>query len=174
MYEIDSKKVAELESSLRALLRRELTGVIDNISKGDRSDLMIKIPDPMSIDLSIEEVSSLVARSSNAYVTLSRYAGIAKADAKLAAGRYERKFKSSKGMGSSESERVANAMKSAQDEHMDMTNAEAIADIASALEAGARVASESSRKLLDSMQKMMMGQAREARGELRESDFSIY
>lgn len=120
----------------------------------------VKIPETNDVDENVHELAAMVARSSNVYGTAARLAGIARAQAKLARGRYERKFKASRVGGSSQAQRDANAMAAASDEHEAMCEAEAIAELADALEAGARIASESTRKILTSAQSQFTAEGR--------------
>lgn len=132
---------------------------------------VLEIPD---IDAPIEEIFSAVARTSNAYGHMARLAGIARANAKLARGDYERKFKRARGNGANEAQRAANAMEECKDEHIRMTTAEAFAEAAEGWENALRVASESARKILDKVQAMQMASNRESHGAYRESDFRPY
>ena len=116
------------------------------------SSLKVEIPDPASVDLPPEELASLVARASNAYSSAARAAGMARAEAKLAKGRYERKYKTAKNDGRNDNEREANAMASASDAHEAWCNADAVAEVAEGVESAARIASESARKLLDKLE----------------------
>ena len=157
------------------LLGPELGQVMQAIADPPSRDssYLIELPDAYTVDLPLEELSSLVARTSNAYGRVARLAGMARAEAKIAKGRYERKYKKSRS-GNNEAERNRKAMELASDEHIALTNAEAIAELADAMEAAARVASESIRKIFDKAGNMVMAQQREAKGKYREADFSTY
>ena len=174
--ELDSRRVAEAEEALYELLGSELSQITQAISVKPSKDspYLIELPDAYTVDLPVEELASLVARTSNAYGRVARFAGMARAEAKLAKGRYERKFKRTSGSGSNEKARVADAMRQCHDEHVAMTTAEAIAEIAEAMESGARVASESIRKIFDKAQNMVMASQRESKGSYRDSDFRPY
>ena len=174
---LNPQRVEEAEQRLAELLGTELAQVTAAIRKAvDDPDhpFLIKLPEAELIDQTLENLASLVARSSNAYVRAARFAGMAKAESKRARGAYERKYKRFRGQGSNEKEREANAMTACVVEHQAMTTAEGIAEIAESFEQGARVASESARKIFDKAQSMVMGQQREAAGRLRDSDFRSY
>lgn len=157
--------VQAAEQRLRDLLGAELAEVTEAIlGQPHENPYFVQLPDTDAIDLPLEVIASFVARSSNNYARIARFAGIARAEAKLAKGRYERKFKRLRVDGRNDKEREANALEACTVEHIAMTNAEAVAAIADALENAARIASESSRKLLDKAEAMMMGTVRESRG----------
>lgn len=126
---------------------------------------IVVIPEPSSMDRAPEELASLVARTSNAYARLARLAGLAKANQKIAQGAYNRKFKQSK-VGANEAQRQANALSAAKEEHDQMLAAEALYAVAEALENGARVASESARKLYDKYSNMFEGERRSDYGSI--------
>lgn len=165
--------MSELEDELSRLLSSTLAQIPTSITRepGSGNDLLIDLPDADTVDHSLEELASLVARTSNAYVRAARLAGIARAEYKLAKGRFDRKYKRSRA-GRNDAERDANAMEACEDEHAALTAAEAIAELADSLEHGARVASESIRKIFGSAQHMSIGSARESVGILRDQDYS--
>lgn len=132
---------------------------------------VLEIPD---VDAPLEDIFSAVARTANAYGHMARLAGIARANAKLARGDYERKFKRARGIGSNEAQRAANAMEQCNEEHIRMTTAEAFAEAAEGWENALRVASESARKILDKAQAMQVATVREAHGAYKSSDFTPY
>lgn len=176
MAQLDSQRVKQAEEALYDLLGPELSQITQAISLAPSKDspYLIELPDAYTVDLPVEEIASLVARTSNAYGRVARFAGMARAEAKLAKGRYERKFKRTQGSGSNEKARVANAMEQCHDEHVAMTTAEAIAELADSMESAARVASESIRKIFDKVQNMVMAAQREAKGSYRDDDFRPY
>lgn len=133
---------------------------------------ILEIPD---IDAPVEEIFSAVARTANAYGHVARLAGIARANAKLAKGDYERKYKRARGgPGRNEAERSSKAMDECTNEHVRMTMAEALADAVEGWEAALRVASESARKILDKAQAMQVASSRESHGAYQDSDFRSF
>lgn len=158
-----------------------LTSGIDRLSPGldalaeqiADTSLLVEIPDPEVIDLGPMRLASLVARASNAYGRAARLAGLARAEAKLAKGRYDRKYKASR-KGANDTERDAHGMEAAADEHAVWIQAEAVATVAESVEAGARIASESARKLLGQAESMFMASGRERRGAYLEGDYSSW
>lgn len=138
------------------------------------TSLHIEIPDPESIDLGPAQLASLVARSSNAYGRAARLAGMARAEAKLAKGRFDRKYKQSRTQGNNDTQREARAMAMCEEEHVVWIQAEAIATVAESVESGARIASESARKLLGQQENMMTASGRESRGAYQDSDYSSW
>lgn len=172
--EYNHERVHAAEQRLAELIGPQLAEVTEAIlERPEKNPYFVQLPDTDVIDLPIEVIAGLVARSSNNFARVARFAGIARAEAKLARGRYERKFKRLRGGGlgaTNDKAREAAAMTECQTEHIAMTNADAVAEIADALEAAARIASESSRKLLDKSEAMLMGNVREQRGR----DFQTY
>lgn len=132
---------------------------------------IFEIPD---IDAPIEDIFSAVARTANAYGHMARLAGIARANAKLAKGDYERKFKRARSVGANEAQRSANAIEESKEEHIRMTTAEALAEAAEGWENALRVASESARKILDKVQAMQIATSRESHGAYQSSDFQPF
>jgi hypothetical protein len=115
----------------------------------------VEIPDTNYIDLTINDLGSLVARSSNVYGRAARFAGIARAQYKLLEAQYKRIYKANR-IGKNEAER------------------EAAAAAAADMELAARISSESSRKLMDKVQIMQIASSREEKGFLLERDFSTF
>lgn len=142
------------------MLSQQLSPGLDVLAKSllDAS-LKVELPDPGAVDLPPEDLASLVARTANAYMRASRLAGMCRAEAKISKGRFERKYKQNR-QGKNDFEREAFAMGEAADEHEAWTQAEAVAEVADGVEAAARVASESARKLLDRLQDWRFADAR--------------
>lgn len=138
---------------------------------GPDNPYLIDLPMANTVDLPIEELASYVARTANAYTRAARYAGMANAEYKLAKGRFDRKYKTMR-TGKNDAERDRAAMEACQKEHDEMIAAEAIAELADALEHGARVASESIRKIYGAAQNMVTGQRREETGAYKDQDFA--
>lgn len=172
---LNPQRVFEAEQRLADLLGPELAQVTQAIHASlDDHPFLIQLPDAETIDEPLENLASLVARSANAYVRAARFAGMARAEAKRARGLYERKYKKLRVQGKNDKERDAHAMTACEVEHSAMITAEAIAEIAESMEHGARVASESARKIFDKAQAMYIGTQRESHGRLRDVDFSPY
>lgn len=133
----------------------------------------VEIPETDTVDLGIEHLASLVARTSNVYGRAARFAGIARAQFKILEGAYKKVYKSNK-VGKNEDEREANAMNAAGDEYSALVTCEAIVALAESIETGARIASESARKLMDKVQSMQVAAYREEKGSYLDSDFSTY
>lgn len=137
---------AFLEKQIEAAFD-ELGDALANPSKPN--PWLVKLPDPSSVDLSLQELGALVVETSNNYGNIARLSGIAKARAKITRGKFERKYKSAPRLGSNEKAREAAAWASAITEHEEAVAAEALAAMAESLEDAARVASESARKIYD-------------------------
>lgn len=159
--------------SLREKLEAALAGQLHAIVEVAADDaVLVKLPDMSSVDLTPEQLGSMVARTSNTYGRLARLAGMARANAKLARGRYDYKFKNARASGKNQAERTATAMESAQQEHQELIEAEALVQLIEGLENAARVGSESARKIFDKVDNMFKAAQREQRGQLQEEDFN--
>ncbi|HJS83777.1 MAG TPA: hypothetical protein VJ742_13190 [Nitrososphaera sp.] len=163
-------RLQEVETQLSNLLSPELLEITRLIE--DKSYL-IELPSPADVDLPIEELASLVARTSNTFGQVARLAGMARAYVKLAKGRYDRKFKTSR-VGANDAARDMSAMSASEAEHATLTTAEALAELADAMESATRIASESARKLFDKAQTMLQAGHREHVGRYKEADFTPY
>jgi hypothetical protein len=165
--------MALTEDSLLALIRTELERLDELVT--DTNPWVVELPNPELVDVTLDELAGLVAKTSNNYARLARLAGMARAHAKIAKGRFERKSKRTNGTGSNERARVASVMAECQSEHAEMVTAEAMAEIVESLESAARIASESSRKLYDKAHNMLEGETRGWKaGGLRTADLGGY
>jgi hypothetical protein len=171
----ESNYVFKAEEILIQVLGPELEQVISLIisDPGSAGSSFIEMPTSDDVDLTVSDLMSLVARTSNNYGRIARFAGIARAHFKLAEGRYKRKFKTALG-GSAKNaqEREANAIAAAEKEFIEMSTLEAVIELAEAQETAARIASESARKLLDKVQTIQIAASREEKGFHRESDYT--
>lgn len=167
MEPIDPRRAEAAEARLYDLLGPELNDIVEAVK--DRS-FLIQIPESYDVDKALEELASLVARTANRYGQAARFSGMAAAEAKLAKGRLDRKWKRSR-QGRNEGEREETAMAACLDEHTALSVAEAVAKLAEGMESAARVASESARKLHASAENQLMAERRGAHGSLREQDF---
>jgi hypothetical protein len=165
----------ELGRAIEDLVGPELSQIIAFMTKdpGERGSPFIQIPKPDDVDRSVEELMSLVARTSNAYVHTSRLVGLSRAELKLAAGRYKRKHRSMLGAagGSNQHAREAAAINASEPEAVAVDTLEALVEMAESMQSAARVASESARKMLDKVSDMKMGTMRGEHGQEREEDF---
>lgn len=161
------------EEKLRNYIQSELESSLDLIKE---NKLQIEIPNPTDVDLTIEQLASLVAESSNKFGAAARLAGIARAEAKLSKGAYEKSFKKNASAAhlKNDKARTAYAMEQSQEEHSQYILAEAIATIADSIESGARVGSESARKLYDRAFNIMVanGRAEHAQPMVEQKDTS--
>lgn len=165
-----SAELQEILRNLSKLLDRDLMSVVDKAT-ADPTEHRMTIPEADSMDFNIQEIASLVARTSNQYGQIAYQLGRARARLKIAEGKYKRKLKSSLGPGKNLAEREAAAMAAAADEYIELNIAEAAVELASAQEAWARIASESARKLLDKSATMDMASRRESAGSYNNKDF---
>lgn len=171
-----SQRLIQTDQYISELIGPELAEVVYAIRSMPAPDnpYLTEIPDPSMIDNPVEVLAALVAKTSNNYSRVARFAGMARAETKLAKGRFERKFKRLRTEGKNDKEREANAYEACQAEHMAMTQAEAIAEMADALQDAARISSESARKLYDKANAMIMGNIREMAGYIDPGGISPY
>jgi len=166
--------IEKLQELLSEFLNPQIQEVINSyVAKGSDNPYFVEIPEEDVIDLGLDKLASLVARTSNVYGRAARFAGMARANYKIIEGKYKKVYKSSR-VGKNEAEREAAAMEAAETEYSALITCEAIVNLAESLENSARIASESARKLMDKVQSMQVASAREAKGYYSESDFQTY
>jgi len=166
--------IEKLQELLSEFLNPQIQEVIDSyVKKESKNQYFVEIPEEDVVDLGLDKLASLVARTSNVYGRAARFAGMARANYKIIEGKYKKVYKSSR-VGKNEAEREAAAMEAAETEYSALVTCEAIVNLAESLENSARIASESSRKLMDKVQSMQIASARETKGYYAESDFQTY
>lgn len=168
------QSMQKMNELLREFMGPQIEEIISVYATGKRdSDYFITIPDVDTLDLGLHEMASLVARTSNVYGRVARLAGMARAQYKLIEGTYKKVYKANR-VGKNEAEREANALEAAENEYTALVTAEAIVNLAESMEIAARIASESSRKLIDKIQSMQVASAREDKGFYTDKDFNTY
>jgi hypothetical protein len=171
---MNQQSVEKLNILLSEFLSPQITEVLDAYGSGEKSHMyFVNIPELDSIDMNIADLASLVARTSNVYGRVTRFAGMARAHHKLCEGRYKKVYKSNR-TGKNEAEREANALEAAEEQYTSMVTAESIVHLAESMESAARISSESARKLLDKAHQMQVASSREDKGSYLESDFNTY
>lgn len=171
---MNQQSIEKLQELLKNFLGPQLKEVIDAyVENKDNNKYFVEIPESDIIDLGIDKIASLVARTSNVYGRAARFAGMARAQYKIIEGTYKKVYKSNR-VGKNEAEREASAMEAAELEYSALITCEAIVNLAEAMETSARIASESARKLMDKIQSMQIASYREDKGSYLESDFSTY
>jgi len=171
---MNQQGIEKLNELLSNFLSPQITEILDAYGSGSKSNLyFVNIPEVDSIDMTMSDLASLVARTSNVYGRVTRFAGMARAHYKLCEGKYKKIYKSNR-TGRNEAEREANALEAAEEQYTAMVTAESIVQLAESMEGAARIASESSRKLLDKAQSMQVASSREEKGNYLDSDFSTY
>lgn len=168
------QSIEKLQTLLSEFLGPQLTEVIEAYSLSvNRSNYFVDIPEVDVIDLGLDKIASLVARTSNVYGRAARFAGMARAQFKIIEGNYKKIYKSNR-VGKNEAEREASAISAAEEEYTALVTCDAIVSLAESLETSARIASESARKLMDKIQSMQIASFREEKGAYLDSDFSTY
>ncbi len=166
--------IEKLQQLLSDFLNPQIQEVINSYTnQGSNNQYFIEIPEEDVIDLGLDKLASLVARTSNVYGRAARFAGMARANYKIIEGKYKKVYKSSR-VGKNEAEREAAAMEAAEAEYSALITCEAIVNLAESLENSARIASESARKLMDKVQSMQVASNRESKGYYLDSDFKTY
>lgn len=166
------QSIEKLNDLLSEFLSPQITEVIAAY-KTDSNSYFITIPEIDIIDMTISDLASLVAKTSNVYGRVTRFAGMARAHYKICEGKYKKVYKSNR-VGKNEAEREANALEAAEEQYTAMVSAESVVFLAESMESAARIASESARKLLDKVQSMQIAFSREEKGSYLDSDFSTY
>jgi hypothetical protein len=171
---LNNQTLEKLQVLLTEFLGPQIQEVLTAYTDQESSlKYFIEIPDADTVDLGLDALASLVAKSSNVYGRAARFAGMARANYKLVEGKYKKVYKSSR-VGKNEAEREAAAMEAAEEEYAALITCEAIVSLAESMESAARIASESARKLMDKAQSMQIASAREQKGYYLDSDFSTY
>jgi len=171
---MNNQNLEKLQQLLTDFLGPQIQEVITSYAETKATGkYFIEIPDEDTIDLGLDVLASLVAKSSNVYGRAARFAGMARANYKIMEGKYKRKYKSSR-VGKNEAEREAAAMEAAEDEYLALITCEAILSLAESMESAARISSESTRKLIDKVQSMQIASSREEKGRYLDSDFTTY
>lgn len=171
---MNQQSTEKLQELLKDFLGPQLKEVIDAyVDNKNNNKYFVEIPEADTIDLGMDKIASLVARTSNVYGRAARFAGMAKAQYKIIEGTYKKVYKSNR-IGKNEAEREASAMEAADMEYSALITCEAIVNLAESMETAARISSESARKLMDKMQSMQIASYREEKGSYLESDFSTY
>jgi len=153
-----------IQKLLSAFLGPEIAQVVNAYGSGDNyKKYFVEIPEMDNIDLGVYDLANLVAKTSNAFGRATRFAGMARANFKLAEGQYKRVYKKHR-TGKNEAEREAAALSAAEREYDAMVTAEALVNLAESMEMSSRIASESARKLMDKVQSMQIASAREEKG----------
>jgi hypothetical protein len=168
------QSLQKMNELLRGFIGPQIEEIISAYTSDSSNSLyFVSIPDVDTLDLGIHEMASLVARTSNVYGRVARLAGMARAQYKLIEGSYKKVYKANR-VGKNEAEREANALEAAESEYTALITAEAIVNLAESMELAARIASESSRKLIDKIQSMQVASVREEKGYFNDKDFNTY
>lgn len=168
------QSIEKLNHLLSEFLSPQITEILSAYGSGESADqYFVNIPEVDIVDMTLADLASLVAKTSNVYGRVTRFAGMARAQYKLCEGKYKKVYKSNR-TGKNEAEREANALEAAEEQYTAMVTAESIVQLAESMEGAARIASESARKLLDKLQSMQIASSREEKGSYLESDFSTY
>ena len=171
---MNQQSIEKLQELLKDFLGPQLKEVINAyVDNKENNKYFVEIPEIDTIDLGMDKMASLVARTSNVYGRAARFAGMARAQYKIIEGTYKKVYKSNR-IGKNEAEREASAMEAAYTEYSALITCEAIVNLAESMETSARISSESARKLMDKMQAMQIASYREEKGSYLESDFSTY
>ena len=169
---LDPHKVKVLQDELERILSPQLMRILEAAEKppGPGNPFFVYIPTANDMDLSAEDLASLVALASNKLADAAYNAGVAKAEMKRAESNYKIKYKTNL-TGKNPSEREANAMAAAQDEFVYLSMIESLCALAEGQQTAAQVASESARKILDKVQMVNIAHSRAQYGKMRDEDF---
>lgn len=163
--DISLERIQRAESSLLELLGPELSQIIEAAlsSESDGDVYRVALPEKYDVDLHLGDIMEKVAVSSNTYGRITRLLAVAKAEHKIIKGKYDRTYKKNK-VGKNPDERERNAINACEDLHTALTTLDAVIELGESLESHARIASESSRKILGAIQQMGQANSGERRG----------
>lgn len=166
-------KTYEISQFLDSVLGPELEGLLARVNDGSG---YFQLPHEGHVLQSPHEVSRIVALASNKYAEAVRFAGIARAQFKIAEANYKYKFRTNLGTGKNAAEREAKAMDAAQAEYDQMILLSSIVELAESVESSCRIASESARRmLLGSQQSDLAGRRYDSHSDaLQSKDFEPY
>lgn len=172
MTHIPSELMHDTEALFSHVLGPELAELVWHIRRdpGSVKDYVVPIPEANSVDFNVEEMQSIVARASNYFARMARHHGVATSLHVVAEMEYKRKFKSAL-IGNNKEAREANAIEAAGDEALCLSIITAAVKITEDMKEANRIASETARKLLGSMESMYTAANREEKGVFRQSDF---
>lgn len=167
------QKTYEISQFLETVLGPEIKDLLGKIHDGSG---YFRLPDERNVIMSPHEVSRVVALASNKYAEAVRFAGIARAQFKIAEANYKYKFRTNLGAGKNASEREAKAMDAAQAEYDQMIYLSMVVELAESVESSCRVASESARRMLLGSQQTGLAERRYDNNaeSLKETDFATY
>lgn len=167
------QKTYELSQFLETVLGPELQDLLSKIHDGSG---YFRLPDNMQALQTPLEVSRVVALASNKYAEAVRFAGMARAQYKIAEANYKYKFRTNLGAGKNASEREAKAMDAAQTEYEQMIYLSSVVELAESVESSCRIASESARRMLLGSQQSDYASRRydQNSDSLMEKDFAPY
>jgi len=157
-------------------MERVMKAVSSEPKYSDEENQYMVLPSERDVDLPIEEISRLIALSSNKYGNSVRLASLARAKLKIAEAKYKYKLKTSMNQGKNSAEREFNALAAAEVEYRDMTLASVIVEICESIESANRIASESSRRMLLAADQAKRADNRfsDNQGSLKEKDFTSW
>jgi len=166
--------IQTLTEALESILGPEAAALVARINElpGSHKSPFIALPTDIS---SIDEITRLIAKTSNEYGQACRLAGLARAQYKIAEASYKYKFRTSIGMGKNSSERESKAYAAAQAEYDKMVVLEAIVQLCESIESATRIASESSRRMLLAADQSQKADSRfeHSASSLSDKDFSV-
>ena len=89
------QSIEKLNQLLSDFLSPQITEIISAYGTGGLADqYFVSIPEIDIVDMTMADLASLVARTSNVYGRVTRFAGMARAHQKLCEGRYKKVYKS--------------------------------------------------------------------------------
>lgn len=166
--------IQSLTTVLEDILGPEAAALIEriNLKPGTASSPFISLPTNIS---SVDEITRLIAKTSNEYGQACRLAGLARAQYKIAEASYKYKFRTSVGMGKNTAERESKAYAAASVEYEKMVVLEAIVQLCESIESATRIASESSRRMLLAADQSQKADTRfeYSASSLQDKDFSV-
>lgn len=143
-------QTSDRAEAARARLWERALEVADAIARGER--VIPELPSAADANRSPAEIARMVAVCSNVHAQIAQYAGACVAEYRRAKMAYDRAVRVH-ATGSNEHERRRNAVEATTEEAEWLSHAESMMRLFVGLEDGARVASESARRMLDNASK---------------------
>ncbi len=158
-----SNTFSQLSSKVESFLSEKIQEILTIVQHdpGSTKSPFVMIPSPEDVDMSQSEAARIVAVTSNEFAKASRLAGMCRAQLKLSEGKYKHKYKTSLGKpAKNQDERESNAQSDSADEYNDFIIVAALCELAESWEAACRIASESSRRILTTVESMNTAEKR--------------
>jgi len=157
-------KTNKISNAISQTLEAEIDTLLKKINATNETGAsLFQLPVAKDVLEDPLQISQQIAMASNAYSESVRIAGMARANFKIAEARYKYKFRTNLGTGKNAAEREAKAMDAAQQEYDEMVYLSAIVELSESIESSCRIASESARRMLLTVNQLYFAEGRSDR-----------